>query len=147
MRDPWIGFVYTAARFFGAREGATHPPPFDRRSLLRGNYAHGSSLIRTAAYRSVGGYNSAFERTLEDWALWVDMVAAGWRGRLVNKELLWYRIHRQASRGTRSMREVRAARWRLWRRHPRAYGITGLSMLIAGELVHPFRSRRSGHTA
>ena len=27
MRDPSIGFVYTAARFFGAREGATTRRP------------------------------------------------------------------------------------------------------------------------
>jgi len=139
MRDPHVGFVYTAARYFGAQIGATHPPAFDRRRLLRGNYAHGSSLIRREAYQSVGGYSPSFERTLEDWALWVDMVAAGWRGRLVDEPLFWYRIHPEISRNTRSIRETRAVRWRLWRRHPRTYGVVGLSTLVASELLYPLR--------
>jgi len=139
MADPEVGFVYTGVQFVGAWSGVRLAPRFDRRRLLRGNYAHGSSLIRTEAYRSVGGYDPRFERTLEDWALWVDMVAAGWKGAAVPGPLLRYTIHDTASRNARSLRSVYNVRWRLWRKHTRLYGLRGLAVLVVSELLFPFR--------
>jgi glycosyltransferase involved in cell wall biosynthesis len=139
MADPEVGFVYTGVRYVGALSGVRYAHPFDRRRLLRGNYAHGTSLVRTEAYRSVGGFDPAFERTLEDWALWVDMVAAGWKGAAVRAPLLRYTIHPDASRNARSLRSVYDVRWRLWRAHRRLYGLRGLAVLVASELLFPLR--------
>lgn len=133
MTDATVGFAYTAVRFHGARTGISHPPAFDRRRLLWGNYAHGSSLMRTEAYRAVGGYSWEFERALEDWALWVDMVAAGWRGQQVDEPLLNY-VVRAGSRNATDRRDFAAARWRMLRRHPHLYGATGLAHLVGAEI-------------
>jgi glycosyltransferase involved in cell wall biosynthesis len=139
MTDLDVGFVYTGVRYVGARTGVRYAPPFDRRRLLRGNYAHGSSLIRTAAYRSVGGFDRDFARTLEDWALWVAMVDAGWKGAAVREPLLRYTIHPSGSRNARALRSVYAVRWRLWRKHRRLYGVRGFAVLVASEILFPFR--------
>lgn len=139
MADQHVGFVYTGVRYVGARSGLRYAPRFDRARLLRGNYAHGSSLVRTAAYRAVGGFDPAFEHTLEDWALWVDMVAAGWTGAAVSEPLLRYTIHDLTSRNARSLRSVYDMRWRLWRKHPRLYGLRGLAVLLGSELLFPVR--------
>jgi len=139
MADPRVGFAYTGVRYVGARSGVRPAPPFDSRRLLRGNYAHGSSLTRTAAYREVGGFDPAFARTLEDWALWVAMVDAGWKGAGVRDPLLRYTIHESATRNARSLRSVYNVRWRLWRKHRRLYGLRGLAVLVASELLFPLR--------
>jgi glycosyltransferase involved in cell wall biosynthesis len=139
MVDPRVAFAYTGVRYVGARSGVRPAPPFDARRLLRGNYAHGSSLIRTAAYREVGGFDPAFARTLEDWALWVAMIDAGWNGAGVPGPLLRYTIHESATRNARSLRSVYNVRWRLWRKHRRLYGPRGLALLVVSELLFPFR--------
>ncbi len=139
MTDPRVGFAYTGVQYAGARSGERAAPPFDRGRLLRGNYAHGTSLIRTVAYRAVGGFDPAFARTLEDWALWVAMVDAGWIGAAVHEPLLRYTIHPEASRNARALRSVYRVRWRLWRKHRRLYGVRGLAFLVASEILFPFR--------
>ena len=139
MDDPRVGFAYTGVRYVGARAGVQRARLFDRRRLLRGNYAHGSSLMRTAAYRAVGGFDPAFARTLEDWALWVAMVDAGWIGAAVPEPLLRYTIHEASTRNARALRSVYDVRWQIWRRHRRLYGIRGLAVLIASEVLFPFR--------
>jgi glycosyltransferase involved in cell wall biosynthesis len=139
MDDVGVAFAYTGVRYVGARSGVRPAPPFDARRMLRGNFAHGSSLIRTAAYRDVGGFDPAFRATLEDWALWVAMLDRGWRGAGVPEPLLRYAIHAEASRNARALRSAYNVRWRLWLRHRRLYGLPGLSVLVASELLFPFR--------
>lgn len=139
LADPRAGFAYTGVRYVGARSGVRRARPFDRRRLLRGNYAHGSSLVRTAAYRAVGGFDPAFATTLEDWALWVAMVEAGWVGAGVADPLLRYTIHPEQTRNARSLRSAYDVRWRLWRKHRRLYGVRGLAVLVASEVLFPLR--------
>jgi glycosyltransferase involved in cell wall biosynthesis len=129
--DPDIGFVYTGVEYIGSQTGTTSVPGFDLNTLKWGNYIHAASLTRTAAYQSVQGFDPRFAGHHEDWALWVAMARKGWRGIAVDLPLLKYRRHAEASRNPVAMRDIERARWRLFRRHPGLYGLTGLSRLVA----------------
>lgn len=129
MAGARVGFVYTGVRLFGEMEGMLPARPFDAGALRWSNFAHGASLVRTDAYRSVGGFDPAFEDHHEDWALWVAMVAQGWTGAPVDEPLLRYR-QRAGSRTPRHPFEFERARWRIARRHLCFYGPYGFARLL-----------------
>lgn len=132
--EPDIGFVYTGTRLVGSDDRIVRAPEYDPRTLRWGNYVHAASLVRKAAYDDVGGFDPGFADHHEDWALWVAMAAGGWRGVAVDEPLLKYRRHEEGSRNRESAREIERARWRLFRRHPRLYGATGLGRLVGSSL-------------
>lgn len=144
MHDPGVGFVYTGWRYVGSVSGVDHARAFDARSLLFGNYVHAASLTRRSAYEQVGGFDATFSDHYEDWALWVAMVQAGWKGVAVDEPLHRYRRHDWPSRNPRSMRALQWARLRLALRHPAAYGVTGFIRLGASGAWLALRSIRLG---
>lgn len=144
MQDPSVGFVYTGWRYVGSMSGVEHARPFDTRSLLFGNYVLAASLTRRSAYEQVGGFDPAFSDHLEDWALWVAMVQAGWKGVPVDGPLHRYRRHDWPSRNPTSMRAFQRARLRLALRYPTAYGITGFIRLAASGARLALRAIRPG---
>lgn len=137
---PGVGIVYTPIRFFGAQAG------FQRASqpwILRlrwANYIHGTSLVRTEAYHSVGGFDPAFAIAQEDWALWVAIISRGWRAVSAPSTWLEYRQHAIASRSTAGKPAVRRYRWMIARRNARAYGLGGFIILAAFEIAGVIRS-------
>jgi glycosyltransferase involved in cell wall biosynthesis len=131
IEDEDVGFVYTGVRLVGAQDRLVHVPAFAIDTLRFGNYVHAASLVRKGAYESVGGFDDGFADHHEDWALWMAMAAAGWRGVGLDEPLLTYRRHAEGSRNAESVRDIEAARWRLFRRHPRLYGARGLARLAA----------------
>jgi glycosyltransferase involved in cell wall biosynthesis len=144
MQDPSVGFVYTSWRYIGAMSGIQHARPFDARPLLFGNYVHAASLTRRSAYEQVGGFDEAFKDHFEDWALWVAMVQAGWKGVAVDEPLHRYRRHDWPTRNPTSMRAFQRARLRLALRYPTAYGITGFTRLAASAARLALRAMRPG---
>jgi glycosyltransferase involved in cell wall biosynthesis len=128
--EPDIGFVYTGTQLTGSEDRIVHVPGYDPLTLRWGNYVHAASLVRKAAYVDVGGFDEGFADHHEDWALWVAMAARGWRGVAVDQPLLRYRRYETPSRNRESANEIEQARWRLFRRHPRLYGVTGLGRLL-----------------
>lgn len=144
MEGPDVGFVYTGWKYVGSMSGVEHARAFDARSLLFGNYVHAASLTRRSAYMQVGGFDAAFTDHFEDWALWVAMVQAGWRGVPVDEPLHQYRRHSWPSRNPTSMRAFQRARLRLALRYPTAYGITGYIRLAASGARLGLRAIRPG---
>lgn len=139
MTDPEVGFVYTGVRYIGAREGVEYGRPFDRAALRWWNFAHGASLVRKAAYESVGGYDLRFKDHHEDWALWVAMVAKGWAGASIGEPLLRYRQHEHETRNPRDLRAIKRLRWRLAFRYPAYYGVRGLFRLAGWSVTERLR--------
>lgn len=90
--DPRLGFAYGLMRFFGDWEGVLRFPPYDPYRLLYRHTIGLSALVRTDVVRDTGGFDSAFEQ-FEDWELWVNALAHGWRGRRVDAVSLEYRRH------------------------------------------------------
>ncbi len=90
--DPRLGFAYGLMRFFGDWEGLLPFPRYDPYRLLYRHTIGLSALMRTDVVRDTGGFDSAFEQ-FEDWELWVNALAHGWRGRRVDTVTLEYRRH------------------------------------------------------
>lgn len=132
--DPRVGFVYTGVLYTGAVSGTRPARAFDAGALRWGNYVHGASLTRKAAYDAVGGFDRAFVDQFEDWALWVSIANAGWIGVPVDQPLLRYRRHVGASRNPTGAWELERARWRIATRYPRFYGAGGFARLAGSSL-------------
>lgn len=134
MDDHKVGFVYTGFEWFGAADRSFRAPPFDDRALAYGNYVHAASLVRTEAYRAVGGFDERFADNHEDWALFLSIARAGWVGVPVDAPLLRYRQHEGASRNRAEAARIEEARWRLFRRDPGAYGLAGTARLLVSRV-------------
>jgi glycosyltransferase involved in cell wall biosynthesis len=143
-----VGVVYTGVWAFGAETGELPAVPFDANRLLWSNFVHGASLVRRRAYVDAGGYDAAFDKALEDWALWVAIWCSGWRFARVPKPLLRYRRYEVPSRNPGESLTVDRVRWSLARRHLRCYGVGTVSLLVLRQLGNwasrPVRRRRGG---
>ena len=95
--DPRLGFAYGTMRFFGAWEGELRFPDYDAYRLLYRHTIGLSALMRREVIDDTGGFDPAFE-TYEDWELWLNALAHGWRGRRVDAVTLEYRRHAAASK-------------------------------------------------
>lgn len=90
--QPWLGFTYGRMRFVGAWTGVLRMPPYDPYALLYRHTIGLSALIRMEVVDATGGFDPQFEQ-LEDWELWVNALAHGWRGEQVDAVTLEYRRH------------------------------------------------------
>lgn len=99
QKDYNIGVVYAKPFFFGFEESQESSrfevKDFSFDSLLAGNYVDMCSLVRKKAFLEVGGFDEVPEIYFgEDWDLWIRMVQAGWKFRLINEVLFEYRIRK-----------------------------------------------------
>jgi glycosyltransferase involved in cell wall biosynthesis len=128
MREPLdadesLGFAYGSMRFFGAWEGVMRFPPYDPYKLLHRHAIGLSALMRRELVEQTGGFDPAFEE-YEDWELWVNALAHGWRGRQVPAVTLEYRRHAD-SKQFADRRRYRSHYRALRRKHAELYGRAG----------------------
>jgi glycosyltransferase involved in cell wall biosynthesis len=90
--DPNLGFAYGPMRFFGDWKGILGFPPYDPYKLLYRHTIGLTALMRKEVIVDTGGFDPSFEH-FEDWELWVNALAHGWRGRKVETVTLEYRKH------------------------------------------------------
>jgi glycosyltransferase involved in cell wall biosynthesis len=119
-RDPRLGFAYGTVRFFGAWEGLMPMPPYDPFKLLYRHTIGLTALVRTQVVRDTGGFDETFA-CYEDWELWVNALAHGWRGRQVDAVTLEYRRHGQGSKQAQDRIAYRETYRRLRRKHATLY--------------------------
>jgi glycosyltransferase involved in cell wall biosynthesis len=118
--DPGLGFAYGTMRFFDDWEGELRFPAYDPYALLYRHTIGLSALVRREVIYATGGFDPAFDH-FEDWELWVNALAHGWRGRQVDAVTLEYRRHGAtklaADRGAyrRAFRGLRAKHAALYR--------------------------------
>ncbi|HEV7460520.1 MAG TPA: glycosyltransferase [Solirubrobacteraceae bacterium] len=111
--DAGLGFAYGTMRFFGDWTGDLRFPAYDPYALLYRHTIGLSALVRREVIAATGGFDPEFEQ-FEDWELWVNALAHGWRGRQVDAVTLEYRRHGAtklaADRGAyrRAFRRLRA---------------------------------------
>jgi glycosyltransferase involved in cell wall biosynthesis len=118
--DPRLGFAYGTMRFFGAWQGELRFPDYDAFRLLYRHTIGLSALMRREVVEDTGGFDPAFE-SYEDWELWVNALAHGWRGRRVDAVTLEYRRHPGASKLAEDRRRYRAHYAALRRKHAALY--------------------------
>jgi glycosyltransferase involved in cell wall biosynthesis len=97
VNNPDAAFVYTSAYQFGAFFGIFKSKRYSRRQLLRTNYIPGTALVKTQAYRVVGGYSTDLP-LLEDWDHWLSLAEHGFYGIFLPKPLLYCRRHTSGHR-------------------------------------------------
>ncbi|HEX7292237.1 MAG TPA: glycosyltransferase family A protein [Conexibacter sp.] len=119
-REPSLGFAYGTVRFFGAWEGELRMPPYDPFKLLYRHTIGLTALMRTQVARDTGGFDEAFD-CYEDWELWLNALAHGWRGRQVDAVTLEYRRHDDGSKQAQDRTAYRATYRRLRAKHAQLY--------------------------
>jgi glycosyltransferase involved in cell wall biosynthesis len=119
-REPSLGFAYGTVRFFGAWEGELRMPPYDPFKLLYRHTIGLTALLRTQVARDTGGFDEAFD-CYEDWELWLNALAHGWRGRQVDAVTLEYRRHGQGSKQAQDRAAYRATFRCLRAKHAQLY--------------------------
>ena len=122
--DARLGFAYGTMRFFGAWEGELRFPDYDPYRLLYRHTIGLSALMRRELVEDTGGFDPAFE-TYEDWELWVNALAHGWRGRRVDAVTLEYRRHPRSSKLAEDRRRYRRHYAALRRKHAALYARAG----------------------
>jgi glycosyltransferase involved in cell wall biosynthesis len=121
--DPELGYAYGRMKFFGDWDGELRFPPFDEYALLYRHTVGLSALARREVFEDTGGFDPAFEQ-YEDWELWVNALAHGWRGQQVDAVTVEYRRHADAKREAdravyrRMYRQLRAKHARLYEQPP-----------------------------
>lgn len=86
---PTAGFAFGRIREFGERQRLWPKQVWDHDLLRRWNYVPAASVVRTSAFRQVGGYPDL--DGAEDWGLWLRLSAAGWRGESCDTTWRWRR--------------------------------------------------------
>jgi len=117
--DRTLGFAYGRMRFFGDWEGELRFPPYDPYALLYRHTIGLSALVRRQVLEDTGGFDPEF-RQLEDWELWVNALAHGWRGLQVDAVTVEYRRH-ASSKHAEDRRAYREAYRRMKTKHADLY--------------------------
>jgi glycosyltransferase involved in cell wall biosynthesis len=89
--DPALGVAYTWVGLVGGHHGVWRTGEFTLDALLTRCTVHVASLFRRQLWADVGGYDSRFVESCEDWDLWLGAAARGWKGRCVPEVLVYYR--------------------------------------------------------
>jgi glycosyltransferase involved in cell wall biosynthesis len=117
-RNPSTGYAYPKMRLFGDEEGVYLTFPFSPgRLLFDHNYIPGASMVRRAAFNSVGGFREL--AAFEDWDLWLGFLDRGWKGVLVPEVLYEWRQH-PTSRSHQSVANRLQLRAAILAGHPRS---------------------------
>ena len=122
--EPTLGVAYGTMRFFGAWQGELRFPDYDGYRLLYRHTIGLSALMRREIVDNTGGFDPAFEG-YEDWELWVNALAHGWRGRRVDAVTLEYRRHPGTSKLAEDRRRYRHHYAALRRKHAALYAHAG----------------------
>jgi GT2 family glycosyltransferase len=132
--DPALAFAYGDAEFFGGWSGRLRFPDFDGYRLLYRSIVTATSLMRTDAFRAVGGFDPALPG-YEDWDLYLGALEHGFGGRRVPQVVLDYRRH-ETSRLATDRRDYRR-RYRAIRAKHRAL-YADADRLAAASPLGPF---------
>jgi glycosyltransferase involved in cell wall biosynthesis len=89
--SPQAGLVYGDAMRFGTEHGRWRMGPTDVDRLWRENHIDNCGLIRSSAWRSVGGYTEDIVG-LEDWDLWLRFIEAQFELVYVSELVFDYRV-------------------------------------------------------
>jgi hypothetical protein len=104
--------------------------PFNPYQLLLSTSVVGCALIRTDAWRAVGGYDTTRQQGNEDWDLWIRLIEAGWDQVEVPRALFRYRQHGISMSVTTEAR-FEDARLEIARSHPALYDRNALRAMKA----------------
>jgi glycosyltransferase involved in cell wall biosynthesis len=111
--NPDLGFSYGFMRFFGDWDWTWELPQYDPYKLLFRHQIGPTGLMRRELVEATGGFDASI-RHLEDWEIWINALAHGFRGERVPVATHEYRKH-----GVSKFRDDRRF-YREWYRRIRA---------------------------
>ena len=132
--EPEVGFVSTAIHGFEGADYVWTPPPCDLVSAFTRGTVHPATMFRRELWQGVDGYDEAFVGGCEDLDFWISAMARGFRGEIIDKPLLHYRVransmhHLSVAHGT-----YRVALEGVFRKHRQTIENLGLELLLAKE--------------
>jgi hypothetical protein len=115
--------------YFGAKNGLMTLRPYSLRTLLIANCFSNSVLFRRTDYDAVGGYNPNMKGGLEDWDLWISILANGGSVRKIEDVTLYYRIL-PSSRNSEASKKAQQLRNQIWKNHLDVYQREFLNLWI-----------------
>ena len=86
-----VGVVYGYRQFFGTQRGIDDVPEFDFDELLTFNYIDACAVFRKQVWIDCGGYDQTVS-PCEDWELWINASAKGWRFQRLPQITFDYRV-------------------------------------------------------
>jgi glycosyltransferase involved in cell wall biosynthesis len=89
--EPAVGVVHTWIGLVGGHHGVWRTGAFTLRELLARCTIHVTSPFRRHVWEDVGGWDSRFHESSEDWDFWLGAAARGVTARCVPEVLAYYR--------------------------------------------------------
>lgn len=90
--DPGLEIVYCRARWFGLAMGEIRLPPFRPETLVLQNMIFATAMFRRATWEAVGGYSENMIDGMEDYDLWLKIIARGGDVHRLDEVLFEYRV-------------------------------------------------------
>jgi glycosyltransferase involved in cell wall biosynthesis len=99
--DESLGSCFSWVRCFGEMNSIWQTADLDPFRLRHSTTASSNGVIRKRAWEDVRrqngfGFLTKYNGYFEDWVFWIDMLQCGYRGRVIKKPLIRYRIHKSS---------------------------------------------------
>lgn len=91
--DPAVSHAYCQERLVDKAFGTWAVPEWDPLLLLATNLHPVTALVRRDCFEASGGFDESMRLGYEDWDLWINFAARGWRGVRVREPLFNWRRH------------------------------------------------------
>ncbi len=89
--QPDVGVVHTWVALVGGHQGVWKTGPFQLPALLARCTVHVTCLFRRGLWSDVGGFDSRYVESAEDWDFWIGVAGRGTRAACVPEVLAYYR--------------------------------------------------------
>jgi glycosyltransferase involved in cell wall biosynthesis len=127
---PDAAYAHCWSELYGDEEATWVARPFNPYLLALSNSVVGCVLMRTEAWKQVGGYDETMLHGNEDWDMWLRLLEAGWDQVQIRRSLFRYRRHGVSMSVTTEAR-FEAARAEVASRHPGLFTPEALRSLKA----------------
>lgn len=100
-----IGAVYCYADLFGEKCGRWRLPKYSFKNMLVDNVVFVTAMFRKEDWEKVGGFDTAMDSGMEDYAFWISILALGKEIYQIPEILFHYRI-KKTSRTTEFLKDI-----------------------------------------
>lgn len=125
LNDESLGIVSCCTKFFIENIKKTtfelKPKGTDWRSLLYVNQLIVTSLFRKKCWEEVGGYDEVMKSGFEDWEFWINVTKKGWRYKIVEDFLFFYRKAKQSRQVNAITFHFESSREYIYKKHKELY--------------------------
>lgn len=103
--DENLGCAYSWLQCFGDDDSIWHTQDLNPYRMRDANLAASHSVVRKSAWEKIRnsngkGFLSKYNGYFEDWVFWIDMIQAGYGGKVIKEPLIKYRIHKKSLSAT-----------------------------------------------